>query len=42
MKRMRFQPISARTLSTSVNAEVSDEIHKKCLEAQDNAGFVKN
>ena len=33
--------ISALTLSTSVNAEVSDEMHKKCLEARDYAGCVK-
>ena len=41
MKRMLFPLISALTLSTSVNAEVSDEIHKKCLEARDYAGCVK-
>ena len=41
MKRMLFALISALTLSTSVNAEVSYEIHKKCLEARDYAGCVK-
>ena len=41
MKRMLFSLISALTLSTSVNAEVSDEMHKKCLEARDYAGCVK-
>ena len=41
MKRMLFPLISALTLSTSVNAEVSDEIHKKCLEARDYAGCVR-
>ena len=41
MKRMPFPLISALTLSTSVNAEVSDEMHKKCSEAQDYAGCVK-
>ena len=41
MKRMLFLLISALTLSTSVNAEVSDEIHKKCLEARDYAGCVR-
>ena len=41
MKRILFLLISALTLSTSVNAEVSDEIHKKCLEARDYAGCVK-
>ena len=40
MKRMLFALISALTLSTSVNAEVSYEIHKKCLEARDYAGCV--
>ena len=41
MKRILFLLISALTLSTSVNAEVSDEMHKKCLEARDYAGCVK-
>ena len=41
MKRMLFALISALTLSTSVNAEVSDEMHKKCLEARDYEGCVK-
>ena len=41
MKRILFALISALTLSTSVNAEVSYEIHKKCLEARDYAGCVK-
>ena len=41
MKRMLFRLIFALTLSTSVNAEVSDEMHKKCLEARDYAGCVK-
>ena len=40
MKRMLFALIPALTLSTSVNAEVSYEIHKKCLEARDYAGCV--
>ena len=40
MKRILFLLISALTLSTSVNAEVSDEMHKKCLEARDYAGCV--
>ena len=38
---MLFALISALTLSTSVNAEVSDEMHKKCLEARDYEGCVK-
>ena len=41
MKRMLFPLISVLSLSTSVNAEVSDEMHKKCLEARDYAGCVK-
>jgi carboxyl-terminal processing protease len=41
MKKMLFPLISALTLSTAVNAEVSDEMHKKCLEARDYAGCVK-
>ena len=40
MKKMLFPLISALTLSTAVNAEVSDEMHKKCLEARDYAGCV--
>ena len=40
MKRLLFPLISALTLSTAVNAEVSDEMHKKCLEARDYAGCV--
>ena len=41
MKRILLLLISALTLSTSVNAEVSDEMHKKCLEARDYEGCVK-
>ena len=41
MKRILFLLISALTLSPSVNAEVSDEMHKKCLEARDYEGCVK-
>ena len=40
-KRILFLLISALTLSTSVNAEVSDEMQKKCLEARDYEGCVK-
>ena len=35
-----FALISALTLSTSVQAGISDELHKKCLEARDYAGCV--
>ena len=41
MKRLLFPLISALTLSTAVHAEISDELHKKCLEARDYAGCVK-
>ena len=41
MKRMLFPQISTLTLSTFVNAEVSYEMHKKCLEARDYAGCVR-
>ena len=37
---MLFALIPALTLSTSVNAGISDELHKKCLEARDYAGCV--
>ena len=40
MKRLLFPLISALTLSTSVQAGISDELHKKCLEARDYAGCV--
>ena len=40
MKRVLFPLISALTLSTAVNAGISDELHKKCLEARDYAGCV--
>ena len=41
MIRLPSPRITAITLSTAVNAEVSDEMHKKCLEARDYAGCVK-
>ena len=40
MKRLLFPIISALTLSTAVHAGISDELHKKCLEARDYAGCV--
>ena len=40
MKRLLFPLISALTLSTAVHAGISDELHKKCLEARDYAGCV--
>ena len=41
MKRLLLPLISALTLSTAVHAEISDELHKKCLEARDYSGCVK-
>ena len=40
MKRILLLLISALTLSTSVYAEISDEMHKKCSDARDYAGCV--
>tara|TARA_B100000287_G_C20411080_1_gene693599 strand:+ start:65 stop:634 length:570 start_codon:yes stop_codon:yes gene_type:complete len=40
MKRLLFLLISALTLSTALHAGISDELHKKCLEARDYAGCV--
>ena len=40
MKRLLFPLISALTLSTSVHAGISDELHKKCSDARDYAGCV--
>ena len=40
MKRVLFPLISALTLSTAVNAGISDELHEKCLDARDYAGCV--
>ena len=40
MKRLLFPLISALTLSTAVNAGISDELHEKCLDARDYAGCV--
>ena len=40
MKRLLLPLLAALALPTAVNAEVSDEMHKKCLEARDYAGCV--
>ena len=40
MKRLLLHLISALTLSTSVHAGISDELHKKCSDARDYAGCV--
>ena len=41
MKRLLLPLLAALALPTAVNAEISDELHKKCLEARDYAGCVK-
>jgi carboxyl-terminal processing protease len=40
MKRLLLPLLSALALPTAVNAGISDELHKKCLEARDYAGCV--
>ena len=40
MKRLLLPLLAAIALPTAVNAEISDELHKKCLEARDYAGCV--
>ena len=40
MKKMLFPLISALTLSTSVYAGITDELHKKCSDARDYKGCV--
>ena len=40
MKRLLFPLICTLTLSTSVHAGISDELHKKCSDARDYAGCV--
>ena len=39
MKRLLFPLIATIALPTAVNAGISDELHKKCLEARDYAGL---
>ena len=41
MKRLLLPLLAALALPTAVNAEISDELHKKCLEARDYEGCVK-
>ncbi len=41
MKRLLLPLLSAFALPTVVNALISDELHKKCLEARDYAGCVR-
>ena len=40
MKRLLLPLLAAIALPNTVNAEISDELHKKCLEARDYAGCV--
>ena len=40
MKRLLLPLIAFITLPNTINAEISDELHKKCLEARDYAGCV--
>ena len=41
MKRLLLPLLASLALPTAVNAGISDELHKKCLEARDYAGCVK-
>ena len=41
MKRLLLPLLSAFALPTVVNALISDELHKKCLEARDYSGCVR-
>ena len=41
MKGLLLSLLAALALPTAVNAGISDELHKKCLEARDYAGCVK-
>ena len=40
MKHLLLPLVSAFVLPITVNAEVSEEIHKRCLEARDYSGCV--
>ena len=41
LKRLLLPLLAALALPTTVNAEISDELHMKCLEARDYAGCVR-
>ena len=41
MKRLLLPLLAAIALPNTVNAEISDELHKKCLDARDYAGCVE-
>ena len=40
MRKLLTTLLATLTLPTSINAGISDELHKKCLEARDYAGCV--
>ncbi len=40
MKRLILPLIASITLTNTIKAEISDELHKKCLEARDYTGCV--
>ena len=40
MKRLLLRLLAVLALPTAVSAEISDEFHKKCLEARDYTGCV--
>ena len=41
MKSLLLPLLTVLSIPTAVNAEISDELHKKCLEARDYSGCVK-
>ena len=41
MKRLLLTLIAAINVTNTVNAEISNELHRKCLEAKDYAGCVR-
>tara|TARA_B100000212_G_C27236046_1_gene473725 strand:+ start:612 stop:749 length:138 start_codon:yes stop_codon:yes gene_type:complete len=41
MKRLLLSLLAALALPTAVIAEISDELHKKCLDVRDYAGCVE-
>ena len=41
MKLLLLPLLSAISLPASVNAEISDQLHKRCLDARDYAGCVR-
>ena len=41
MKRLLLPLIAALALPTAINAKISDELHKKCLDARDYSGCVE-